>query len=315
MKTTALLLLCFVFTANFCSGQNLVPNPSFEEYDTCPDTWSRVYYAVGWNNAGNSPDYFHTCSFQDAISPPLTGFGYQFPHTGAAYTGLSTYDRDLLNYRETIQTTLLSPLQAGVTYFFALYVNMGGMYTLGANKLGVLFSNINYSISTPAPVANFAHYYNTSIITDTSNWVKVSGSFVADSSYQFMSIGNFFDDSNTDTMGIGSVNIDAYYFIDDVCVSTDSIYVAEWDGIQTSIPNRIDDLFSAYPNPASDELRIQSYNTSTNWVLVNEFNQVITQGKHSKDFSIPVSNLSEGIYYIMFLDQGIKYSQKLVIIH
>ena len=52
MKTTALLLLCFVFTANFCSGQNLVPNCPFEDTAGCPDGLGYIDYAEGWYNKG-----------------------------------------------------------------------------------------------------------------------------------------------------------------------------------------------------------------------------------------------------------------------
>lgn len=55
MKKTLLILLtsllptayCLLPTAT-CFSQNLVPNSSFEQYDTCPTYESLIRYAVPW---------------------------------------------------------------------------------------------------------------------------------------------------------------------------------------------------------------------------------------------------------------------------
>ena len=65
-------LFAFLFFASQLKAQvNLVPNPSFEEYDTCPDLLDRVQYATHWMNFGNSPDYYNSCS---VLTDILTGF-------------------------------------------------------------------------------------------------------------------------------------------------------------------------------------------------------------------------------------------------
>ena len=110
------------------------------------------------------------------------------------------------------------------------------------NKLGVLFSNSTYSEFNPPPENNFAHVYTDSIITDTTNWFTIAGSFVADSTYSNIILGIFFDNNNVDTLRLFKPNCDvfAYYFIDDVSVTP-------------SNPNAIADAqpfaFKAYPNP------------------------------------------------------------------
>jgi len=91
------------------------------------------------------------------------------------------------------------------------------------NKTGVLFSTVPYSYSNPPPRNNFAHIYTDSIITDTAGWTTISGTFVADSAYEYIIIGNFFDNSHTDTLLFDSLTFCVpYYYIDDVCVAIDS---------------------------------------------------------------------------------------------
>ena len=58
--SAALGCLLFVVPLN-SAAQNLVPNPSFEEYEVCPYT---IGFQVGdrpthWRSWLNSPDYFH----------------------------------------------------------------------------------------------------------------------------------------------------------------------------------------------------------------------------------------------------------------
>jgi hypothetical protein len=316
MKTTALLLLCFTLTANFCSGQNLVPNPSFEEYDTCPDTWGRVSFLLNWTIAANSPDYYSACSTTDAISPPSTGFGYQQPHSGNGYVGISVFDRDVQNYREVVSCDLVSPLDSGNRYYFAFYTNLGGAYTLAADKIGLLFSTSEYSVSNPAPINNFSHYYTSTIISDTANWVKVAGSFIADSGYQYMLIGNFYDDFNTDTVGVGSLNINSYYFIDDVCLSTDSAFVSTWEGQPTNLATLYNtDAVIFYPNPTTEDVYLHANRKPIDVSVIDYLGRIVFYTNSIDDNRISLSNLETGVYSVRvrFL-QGV-YSNQLHIIH
>lgn len=58
-----IFIFSFLLIANFSFAQvNLVPNPSFESYSTCPDGSSQLYKATPWfNPALGSPDYFNVC--------------------------------------------------------------------------------------------------------------------------------------------------------------------------------------------------------------------------------------------------------------
>lgn len=216
-------------------AQNLVPNPSFEEYEVCPYT---IGFQPGdrpthWRSWLNSPDYFHACagSLQDIdtlVDVPQNGFGYQYAWDGDAYVG--AYCHHLTDeYREFIGVPLLEPLEIGETYGVSFRVSLatGGSYfpAMGAcNNIGVLFtmsSNAWTDIDGPPfPFRNYAHVYSPGINTDSLGWTLMSGLFTADSAYQHLVLGNFFNNALTDTLGIPPWNGEvAYYFIDDVCVS------------------------------------------------------------------------------------------------
>ena len=57
-----LLIFCTVLGVASVKGQNLVPNPSFELYDTCPNAQDQIEYATGWHKYSEwltTPDYFN----------------------------------------------------------------------------------------------------------------------------------------------------------------------------------------------------------------------------------------------------------------
>ncbi len=210
-------------------AQNLVPNPSFEELDSCPNSMSQIDYASGWKPFTSSPDLFHTCAnFPGNIS----AFKYQCPATGNGFAGMFCY---LSNSYEIIGIRLIDSLIIGTKYYIGFKVNLVNSAKCGIDKLGARFSTKKYCYSlndttnlcdsTPAPINNFAHIYSTQIITDTINWTKISGSFVADSNYKYIMIGHLFDNSATNFYPFPpDVSCSSpYYLIDNICVSTDSL--------------------------------------------------------------------------------------------
>jgi hypothetical protein len=250
-----LIILCslVLFLPKVYAQQNLVPNPSFEIYSACPDGINsgnpdQILKASGWQSTLVTPDYFHVCAPQSSmVSIPNNFAGSQFARSGNGYCGLHCYSPSILT-REAISAQLLSPLTIGQKYFLTLHLchaNNNPYSCFGINKIGVLFSTIQYSTSAPPPINNFAHLYDTTIVTDSINWTKISGSFIADSMYQYINLGNFFDDSNTDTANVcGISNGGSYYYIDDLCVSSDSLTCQT-----VGIGELSDQELTFFPNP------------------------------------------------------------------
>jgi OOP family OmpA-OmpF porin len=86
MSKRILFYLIFFSPAFAVAQINLVPNPSFEIYNTCPNSGGQITYATGWFTATlGSPDYFNSCSAGYGV--PSNGFGYSNAQDGNAYAG------------------------------------------------------------------------------------------------------------------------------------------------------------------------------------------------------------------------------------
>lgn len=259
-------ILLHFFTCQFFIGYsqvNLVPNGGFENYSSCPQSAGQLTCSTNWFIAGGSTDYYNACAPQGYVSVPSNFYGFQYAASGASYIGMVTFG---LNepappyYREPAMTKLTQTLSIGTKY----YVSFKAVLTINdfesccaSNKLGALFSKVAFSVDDKAPINNFAHVYSNIIITDTLNWTTIAGSFISDSAYQYVTIGNFFSSANTSYIDYKNnfpQTAGAYYFIDDVKVSTDSGFV--YAGIKTINP--LDEKIDIYPNPVVNELTVHS---------------------------------------------------------
>ncbi len=308
-KIKFLFLFCGFSFALTNAQVNLVPNPSFESYSACPDNISspsddQVSRANGWSSYRETPDYFHVCGSIWEVGVPNNLPGYQNAHTGNAYCGLISFYIAGPDSREVIGCNLTSTLSVGQKYFVSFYTNFAGKpgNSLATNNVGIRFSKNQFSYSTPTPINNYAHLKLNTKNTDTLNWIKVFGSFVADSAYKYIAIGNFFNDINTDTLSYGAFPYEAYYFIDDVCVSTDSTYANNWTGI-SEYGNK--NSLNIYPNPFTEKFRIKCnaefLGKKIKCQIFDLFENLIREKQNDTDEIVEFSdlqNLPQGVYII-----------------
>ncbi len=306
MKKTLITYLFFVAFTMLLAQENLVLNPSFESYTACPGTSSDVDRAVGWYNAKNSPDYFNECATNNTFKVPHNFCGYQIPANGKAYCGLATYNSNINNYRELIIGTLTSPLVVGQKYFFSFKANKADseyVFRHSTNNLGIRFTQTKYNLGNPdlssVLTDNFAHFNNSNVILDTLNWIKSKGSFVADSAYKYLMLGNFFDTSNTNLIDFGSgLGTAAYYYIDEVCVTTDSLYNEGYTTTSFS-KQKFAKPSSSFPNPFNDFLNLSIEEDSEvkiydiSGLLI--FSKAIANGQTE---IINTSNWLQGVYIL-----------------
>ncbi|MCW5908289.1 MAG: T9SS type A sorting domain-containing protein [Chitinophagales bacterium] len=249
------LLLCHVAAFTMLAQINLVPNPSFEEYNQCPAEVGEFEKVDKWINMRATPDYFNRCA-TDFVSIPCNICGCQVAATGNAYIGLCGYNK-IDSYREIVGVELITSLSIGQIYYvsFKASPGFGGQAYLNMfnNKLGIKFTSQQYNVNHPAPINNHAHVYTNAIISDTLLWTTVQGTFVADSAYTHIMIGNFFDNMNTDTIGDDVLTLGSYYYIDDVCVTTNP-QGCTFPNYTASLSN---DFLKVFPNPVDDVLYIE----------------------------------------------------------
>lgn len=204
-------------------GQNLVSNPSFENYTVCPTAIGQVTYATGWTSPVNhmgSPDYLNVCGPATISRTDDNYFGNQVPNSGNAYIGIATWYQTAPQFREYVQTQLTSPLVAGTTYQVSMYVSLGDKTSHLTDGIQVHFRNSPISGSgtwNPLPVTPQVIQPTGSVIGDKTQWTLFSRTFVATGGEQYMVIGNFDNDASTATQFLSAGTFTAgYYYIDDV---------------------------------------------------------------------------------------------------
>ncbi len=266
-----LLSILFIFILSFSSKaqQNLVPNPSFEDTVYCPNATNQIDACQHWLNFGNSPDYFNACD-PTGLNVPNSSFGFQYAHSGNGMAGIYAYRKPFApsgpNYREFIGAQLNSPCIIGTKYFVSFYINYADVLGIAIDKLGINLSTVSFDSCCKPPLTNSALLYTDSILKDSLLWVRLETSFIADSAYKYLEIGNFFDDANTDTLHLITLYDAAYYYIDDVCITTDSLYNQTWTGI---IKNSTQQNIKIYPNPTNSIVNLEANNLFDEIELIN----------------------------------------------
>ncbi len=289
---------------------NLIPNPGFELASQCPDNWSQLNRSFNWQVCKGSPDFFASCGSVDSFSVPQNLIGNQSAASGNAYCGLILYDKSNGGNDEIIGTQLTQSLAVGTKYFVSFKVvwKYNNPYSIccSQDKIGVLFSTVPYDLSNPPPQNNFAHVFSSSIISDTSSWTRVVGTIITDSSYSYFMLGNFFNNSNLLINNISPSDNSSYYFVDDICVSTDSMFAVNYStGISTNFPTQ---NISIYPNPANEYFNIEVIGSNKPFDLriYNSLGQLLYEQKNNPVMGtrIDICEMNESLLLIEIVSEN-----------
>ena len=322
MKKLLLIFFTFSFSLFTClhvHAQNLVPNPSFEQYDSCPDnTDCNLSDAIGWNCHGSCVVYFNSCApnnYYNYNGVPYNAAGFQYPASGNAYIAEYFYRPNSGYDRGYAEAKLISPLVINTKYYVTFKISLsdidsGLWYNCAVNKEGALFTTIplNYDTMLTLP-QNHVQIYTNIIISDTLNWTTIQSSFIADSAYNYIIIGNFFPDSAiSKIIFYQDPDTAAAYYIDDVCVSTDSTYCADWTGINDNIHLSNSSFVKIFPNPFSNEANLSiscPKNSPFSLIIYNPLGQIVRKINNIKANNVVIrkENLPNGIYFYTLSNQ------------
>ena len=277
-------ILCFMFSHYLMAQPNFVPNPSFENPDSCARTLGLIKVANPWHDPVNSADLFNPCQLGFLMQVPNNIGGSQYPHSGLNYAGIQTYSNPApapdfwINF-EYLQTKLKNKLIANHKYYLEFFVSMSDTICLACNSLGarVTLDSIHSTPSTQ--LTGNTVVANTQMLTDKINWQKISGIFKAQGGEEFLTIGNFTLQPISDTIRIVGCSQPlqwpfwSYYYIDDVSLYNVTINA----GNDTVIcnPNTINTLkvkgdFTSYLWSTSDTSKyINITQSGTYWVKGN----------------------------------------------
>jgi outer membrane protein OmpA-like peptidoglycan-associated protein len=234
-----LLLFCVL---NYGYSQNLVLNPSFENFINCPVKLGNLEQDVeDWNMPTlGSTDYFNGCS--KAMGTPKNFNGQQPADFGVGYVGLYMFAPN--DYREYIEASLTSTLKKGERYTISFYVSLAERSDFAVKEFGIRFSEFQVQVET-SRVLSSMHF--SKLKGDTSNqleikyskfysdeieWIKLKQEFVANGTENYLIIGNFKNNKRTQKFQTKrKITKGSYYYLDMVSVykidSEDMIVTAE----------------------------------------------------------------------------------------
>jgi len=269
VKTTffisAILLSQIILAQN-----NLVKNYSFEDYIVCPSA-NNQGTPPPWYSAGkvNKVGYVNACNPDPVFTVPTNSSGYQYAKTGSGYIGIYFINGLNQNNRNYVQAKLTDSLNKEY-YYVEFYSNLGNTQKYACNNIGLLLTNNPIYVDTIAhplgvlPANPQILNYGNPIITDTLNWVKVSGIYKAIGGEQFITIGNFKTDAQTSYKQVQPTGYNgAGYLIDDVSViPLDSFCLKAAAGKDTAITLG-DSVFIGSLTSGLDSLKWQIQNNST----------------------------------------------------
>ncbi len=230
-------------------SQNLVLNPSFEEFKDCPWQIGRFNKNVThWSTPNlSSTDFFSACS--KAVGSKNYN-GNQEPKTGNSFAGVYMFSPD--NYREYVQGELSQTLVVGKQYKITFYISLAENSTHSLNNISLLFTNEQLGFkpvttNTSSVFTQSDYNYNPFKHIDENNikpsdytkkpferldfkneyyysnpekWTEITVVYTAKGYENFFTIGNFDSNSKTEKQQrFGKQKHEfSYYYIDDVTV-------------------------------------------------------------------------------------------------
>ncbi|HMR90520.1 MAG TPA: hypothetical protein PKD51_20310 [Saprospiraceae bacterium] len=205
----AFIVLCIGFKAD---AQNYILNPSFEDFNFCPDTISQIQNCKHWYNKGLTPDFYHLCGYYKMES---RSFEYtQPPYDGQGVSGIGISFpfrlRSDTTFREYIMGTLIEPL-VDDGYYFEAYVL--AYPTNRTNSLGVYFS-----IDTVSRFDGYAKSVNPQInftdwIGSYPSWKRHAACVDNIIGSKYLTIGNF-NKPGTDSVEYKDMNFSNLIHLD-----------------------------------------------------------------------------------------------------
>lgn len=245
--------LFYMSGMGFMYSQNLVKNPSFEMYSSCP--WRLGNFnedVLSWSTpTKGSTDYFNGCS--TAMGTPKNFNGIQPADFGTGYAGFYMYAPE--DYREYLQTELVRNLESGKTYRVSFYVSLAEQSDYAVKEFGVVFSKERLQFARRKELSKAVLYKNkenkfrtlqishNDFLSDTQGWVLVQMEFVGRGWERFMTVGNLRDNARTRLFKTKRyAKKGAYYYIDMLKVESVEEMDREYQPIEKDLDEKMASL-------------------------------------------------------------------------
>ncbi len=293
LKISIYIITIFI-SVTTCFGQNLVPNPGFENYKQLPCRLNefRIQDLLeDWfQPLTTTTDYWNTQSPESCYLHPTAEFG--LPRTGNGMAGIVNIVTGrpafMGEYREYLEVELLQPLKPGQLYeleFFVSGVKKRAQSIpddlLQSNNVGVSLSVhkiLDLSDNSPVNLNLPTKLNEDEIITGAGEWHRITGCIYADSAYRYLLIGNFKPSIITKTVRLTNNYQEgiAYYFVDDVSLIETPYNLAHLQPDNVLCYNQNSVLLDAESQDALSYL----------WQNGSSQSQLIVTDRVSRDYSV-----------------------------
>ncbi len=225
-----LLSLALILPTNKSLAQNLVPNPGFEEFLSCPGYYARSvseFKAMDWTSAGlGTPDHFHGCSNGEA-DVPYNWAGVSEAYEGNGYAGIYLWIEGN-RYREYLQCKLAEPLVKDSVYYVEFHYRLSSYSLYSIDRVGLLFSETlvhenHDKVITRSP--DMVLKEDSALTLQTGLWQEARQQYKARGGERYIVIGNFSETDSTRHYHIQFRSVQeemlrnaAYYYVDNVSV-------------------------------------------------------------------------------------------------
>lgn len=213
--TKKIYILLFYYLQSILTSQNLVPNGSFEEFNGCPNFYTKADENIPsvkyWFKYGQpTPDYFNRCN-KGMVGVPENFAGMQDAQHGNAYLGLIAYKNRHRKYREIAACELKKKLKRDELYYIHYYISLADKYFVATNHIHVYF---NDSKNELRKINNIT---DSLIVKDTSSWILLKSFFYSKGNEEFIYIGNKERKKTISFSGNYNRKLKySYYYIDNV---------------------------------------------------------------------------------------------------
>lgn len=236
------------------NSQNILVDSKMQDLTCNSYGYGKITATKNWSNANDgSTDLFinKKCHKENGI--PVNFIGSQKPLTGN-YAGVTAfmengrnkhfkgeiYDASSINkkdgykgYTEYLQGETMQPLEAGKVYNVSFNISLADKSARAVSCFGVLFSDVKmgrtdkqkcsgeYVQGGNSYIKSQPQILSHRIISDSVNWVTISGNYIAKGGEKYLTIGCFPDENFKVKNLVGREDMDsrkAYYYISDVSV-------------------------------------------------------------------------------------------------
>lgn len=239
LKRNIYTLSSVIVSLTYGFSQNLVKNPTMDA-KCISSGYGEIIKTESWDNAnGGTVDLFHKAKSNHCPSPngiPKNYMGHQPAVANEQnYAGIIAYYDDGNNnrtdsmisatfklkdgykkYSEYLQGELTEPLIAGKIYQISFKVSLADKSARAVSCLGAILTPEKINQKSNSFLTQKPQFISHRIVSDSVNWVTISGAYIAAGGEKFITIGCFKDENFHVKKVVAPLHNDsrkAYYYI------------------------------------------------------------------------------------------------------